>query len=1022
MLSLPQVKRRLAESPGDPKEGHLAKIDAILHVLELQNNDVAAAWRSFAGKGKGGWHRNAHRDDLQFPRGLDGEFALRLDLFVDVLAVVLDAAEANYAAVVRAVSEACAKPTPSSADLTLVATHLAPGVAAVSHVFAGLSAAWLVPLRERGVFDAPPDVTFHEGGSYSFPHWPQAAYLERIAPELPEEVAATIEGVPAGDNESIHWSFLRTALGMPVAEAKRVALREISWLGSRTWRDGPLANAVQKLALHLVEGDELDGAFELLRLALTLISGEDETVSWRGRRARMSDWDFEQLVRNTVGALAERDPARTKTFLLDCLDEGQKDESSSWRQAVEDHGQNRFSEPLDHLFVELRKLFERDVERGGESSLRAALAELEPRVGRIYSRLALHLLRRFGAMAPDLVVERATNQVLLDSVEEFHEVASMVADQFSRLGPDEQRRVVAALRENSSLERVRGKYGQHVANEDELSRHALLERRRWFAILGAHRPRDVAEEYEALCAGRGEPEHPMFSSWHGNVRSGPNSPMAMPTLLAMADDQLLRYLKEWVPPTTDRFEPSRSGLGHELKKCVVKEPERFSRLSREFRAHHPQYVGNILWGLQEVSRPRDDSTTSATSTLDWDSMLDLAEWAAEQGTEGTESEDDNPRAWTWARRGAVDVAENAAAVDARDAGQRWRKAWNIIQRLLHDEDPTPQRVAKTTMDDDTFCINTVRGQAVHAAIVVASTLADVESNEHVEVLDEVLREVEARSDPEIEPCRAIRGVLAQRFSSLFVVDKKRAARIARAIFPLVSETDGTRDVMWRTFLTWNGATGELFAALQEHYAAIVGRLADVDEATAEKLAEHLIWLAAWGIPAAALPDGLVVQFVKTASMPARHHALETIGRAIHHEEKPLPAADAERLKGLWDWWSSQQAGADLTAFGWWMSSPALDAPWRLSTLPRILEMTGGALDWDHAVCESLADLVKESPEQVAGCLERVLESDLRNRIHRCAKSIRKILEALRAGPAVETAKKIAARLVARKYPEFSDLM
>src|SRR5690348_7252199 len=64
LVSLPEVKERLAESPGDKKLAHLAKIDAILHVLKLESNDVAANWRVFVGS-EGGWHRDAHRDTLQ---------------------------------------------------------------------------------------------------------------------------------------------------------------------------------------------------------------------------------------------------------------------------------------------------------------------------------------------------------------------------------------------------------------------------------------------------------------------------------------------------------------------------------------------------------------------------------------------------------------------------------------------------------------------------------------------------------------------------------------------------------------------------------------------------------------------------------------------------------------------------------------------------------------------------------------------------------------------------------------------
>lgn len=540
--SLPEVQQRLPPPTGDSKDKHLAKIDAILQVLELQENDVAFAWRTFA-KGDA-WVRRAHRDDLRFPREVDEAFASRFEEFVDVLAVVLDAAEANYAALIRALGGACAKPTPSAADVDFVATHLAPGVAAVAHIFAGLSAAWLVPLRQKGVFKAPPEVVFHEGGSYSFPSWPQASHLERIALESPEEVTKTIETVPVVDNETIHWAFLRIAVRLPAPQAKRIATRETPWLASESWRDGPIPNAVSALARHLIDEGELDGALNLLRPALALQRDVADGRSNDERRTRMSEWDFEAMVRNTVGALADRDASRTKEFLFTCLNEDKSEDASWWREAVEDHSQNRFSEPRDQLFVELRTLFEREIELRGEEALRSAVIELEARRSGIYARLALHLLRRFGALARDLIVERATDQSILDSVEMFHEVASMIADQFPLLDTDEQQQVLRALRENSSLDHVRERYGGTI-ERDELSHYVRLERRRWFSILGPHRPEDVAMEYETLCEGIGEPEHPTFASWMGSVRKGPNPPMSMPELMALPDDVLLRYLAEW---------------------------------------------------------------------------------------------------------------------------------------------------------------------------------------------------------------------------------------------------------------------------------------------------------------------------------------------------------------------------------------------------------------------------------------------------------------------------------------------
>lgn len=50
---------------------------------------------------------------MRFPRQIDEEFADRLNRFSNILAAVLDAAEANYAASISALDGLLEKPAPS---------------------------------------------------------------------------------------------------------------------------------------------------------------------------------------------------------------------------------------------------------------------------------------------------------------------------------------------------------------------------------------------------------------------------------------------------------------------------------------------------------------------------------------------------------------------------------------------------------------------------------------------------------------------------------------------------------------------------------------------------------------------------------------------------------------------------------------------------------------------------------------------------------------------------------------------
>ena len=202
LRTLPDVARRLEpngkkgrKGKKEDKEQHAKEVSAIIGSLRLEASDVGTAWASFVGDES--WHLDAHRDDLRFPRRPDDEFAARFELFTSVLDAVLDAAEAEYSAALAGLDAVLAKSSPGSADADLLAIHLAPGVTAVAHIFESLGSGWLVPLRERRVFEDPPGVTRHGDGAISFPDWPQAQYLARSSADLPDEVAATIEQIPA---------------------------------------------------------------------------------------------------------------------------------------------------------------------------------------------------------------------------------------------------------------------------------------------------------------------------------------------------------------------------------------------------------------------------------------------------------------------------------------------------------------------------------------------------------------------------------------------------------------------------------------------------------------------------------------------------------------------------------------------------------------------------------------------------------------------------------------------------------
>ena len=647
--------------------------------------------------------------------------------------------------------------------------------------------------------------------------------------------------------------------------------------------------------------------------------------------------------------------------LLEQGHSGDGDQSSRWRHAIEDSKQNIIQGPLDVLLVGLRDLYRRRI-RAGEVSVRTAVAELEQRAQPIYSRLALDLLREFGATAPDLVVERATSQGRVDDHEQFHELAEMIRAQFGRLPLEDQGRVVAALRENASESRLRSNYRDWPPDRLEaLSETQFL---RWLAILGDDRPADLDAVFEALRAKHGEPEERTFHSWVGEVQTGPNAPKSAADLGPLDDASLLSYLQQWTPTSDDLFAPSRSGLARELKACVVADSQRFSRLARQFRGHHSEYIAGLHWGLQEAIQHIFHARDERLASIDWDSILDLIEWAATQVPEAD---------WSWPRQMAVSLLELIGRANLETDRNRVRRAWGVLRQLLDDEDPNPARIEKSTSDPETFVINTIRGHALQSVIGLCGALARLHDPPS-DLISEMATQIESRCDPATEPSAAIRGVLGQLFSDVFTIDRDTALRLAPLIFPSAESPMDDQIVAWRMFLGRNPAHRVIFDALQSHYEWAADTVDRADKESAKELGEHLILLAAKGVLDPATPNGLLRRFLDHAPVDARMQAVNIIGRSIHRIDQPLGKDVIERLKRLWAWWLDATASTDdrrdVGAFAWWFTSDVFDDEFALSMLALTLQSTGGSLDWDIEVAEKLLPDRSDQP----CCCRRSLRS------------------------------------------------
>src|SRR5262249_41298455 len=172
-------------------------------------------------------------------------------------------------------------------------------------------------------------------------------------------------------------------------------------------------------------------------------------------------------------------------------------------------------------------------------------------------------------------------------------------------------------------------------------------------------------------------------------------------------------------------------------------------------------------------------------------------------------------------------------------------------------------------------------------------------------------------------------------SALLRLDEERAQRVAGRLFPPPDPTEVTDEQRraWHLFLSSNDPGAAVLTLLREHFDRAVERVDTDDSQTVAELGKHLGLLAAWGVISPDSPRGELKSFIEHAPIEARRHALNTIGRALHHTKENLPPDTVARLQRLWEWWSSlARVGAktgDLTTFRWWCTRSGFEPGWAL---------------------------------------------------------------------------------------------
>ncbi len=843
-------------------------------------------------------------------------------------------------------------------------------------------ASWLPFLLEEGFFQnpTPPETgTTDEGQSwFRFPNWPESQYLARIAADAPELVVEAIERIPETSNPRVHQDIVTAATALPGELATKVVLREQRWLahydGHLVSFPGPAGN----LLAHLAEEGEGKAAFRLAGTLLKISAArESESRTSRHRAvALVSEWEYGKIIEKAWPPLMEAEPAKAFRFLChrlaDVIEIGFVEGSSfdptyMWRSAIEDHAQNTGHSLLDTLVDAVRDTALATGERGPEDR-DMVLAELARHDAPLFRRLALFVLARFGSV--EQVADALARGDQIDDFNIWHEYAELLRARFGDLNAEQQARILALIAAGSERELTAAQEERGVTQEqfETRRRYWRLER---YVLIDKHLSGDAKAVYEALVAEFGKPDHPTFHSvvthW-----AGPTSPYSAEELLEMGPPGTLDALRTWDPGGGPE-DPSSEGLGRILEGAVEKDAAGFAEIAMEFADLDPDYVRGLLGGLAKAAKDKE--------AFHWKPVLDLCEQTVAE-TDAGGRDGDAPS--NWLRRTTVDLLSAGFGEGDAEIPQAERaRVWRMIETLLEDPDPSPDR--DEGHEPATIAINSVRGEAMHAAIRYAfwveRALEADETFEGIDSLPELAAAVDRRLDPAVEPSLAIRAVLGQWFVQFVRMDERWAASLAARIFPPNPDAAAFFSAAWNAYVVFNQAWISVFEILRKSYSLAVERFEEVDEERymagnpREHLGEHLFYLRFSGSVDLA-DDGILARFWRVAPVEIRKHVIRDVGWSLEHSNPQLSEDVQGRMAETWEWIfdQGQEEQESLGEFGAWFGAHQFENGWLLAQGRRVLEL-GVPLDPDHVVYDALPRMAGDRPREVVEILRLMIVTD-----------------------------------------------
>jgi hypothetical protein len=607
---------------------------------------------------------------------------------------------------------------------------------------------------------------------------------------------------------------------------------------------------------------------------------------------------------------------------------------------------------------------------------------LEKDENKIFTRIALHLLKKYPEKNKKRIENGLVNKDLFDASIIHHEYYLLLQQEFKNISEANQNKILKYIEK-----------GPDLTNEKEKRDYTKPWQLNKFYCIKDDLTGKWEVEYKKLIKELKKPENPEFLSYTSPAFwSGENSPKKEDDIKKMSVQKIVEYLQEW-KPTGSFGDPSRRGLGYVLEKDIENDPDKYLDNVLLFKnISEPSYIRIIFEAFGKVINK---------ASKNWGHIIELGQWTLTQDKPDAKLRDhheDDPD-WSWCYKSLARFLTSAIKNDEKEKLllPYADDIFDILKNITLQKDDS-LRENDTNQDGDRYynrAINSTHGEAFASMIEYGLWLGKNDKKEKAKseitpVLDELVN-----NSTYLETW----AVFGRYLPWIDLIIPEWTKDNLDKIFP---EDGGNKfDAAWLSYINFVNPFSDVLKFLKGKYLYVLTNhlyAKDKGESDNRQLGQHIaIYYARNEIN---IDDEIIKALFATAENRQERVSLFSFaGRSLRKEDTPKDMV--KRFQELWDWRLKKIKGnekeheVELKEFAWWYKGGCFDEGWAIKQLYDVVVIHKVKLHWfalenklQNDISEQHINKVWEIVKEIIFANDRYLDARYKELAIKCLRYIK----------------------------------